>query len=703
MDTRCILGFQTSGGERYLMKDVERKPLASTRLHPTRGIASGTDDFFMRTLLLQTDQHSPSWIEAALRERDHDVHAYADVESARRGFLEESFPLVVLAGPFEANLDLCRWIRATESDEATTATTIVAVLDDATPSLLQDILVAGADDYVLTSLGPDRLHARLSFVERNALVKTLRARAEQELATRARQQAVVAELGRRALGGDDLAAFMNFAVRATAEALGVSHCKVLERVDAQTLVLRAAYGWPPELIGKATVGTDASTQAGYALLSTFPVVVEDLPHETRFKGTDLLHRYGILSGISIVIGVDGEPYGVLGAHDTEHRRFLKHDISFLQSVANVLADAISRRRAEDALRESEARNRAILETTVDAVITADAEGRILSFNQAAERIFGYTAAEVLGQNLKVLMPPPYREEHDGYMRSYRETGRRRIIGIGREVMGLRKDGTTFPMDLAVSEVYLGDRVIFTGIIRDITERRQLEQEILQISDQERRRIGQDLHDGLGQMLTGIGLISQNLARKLKASGAPIAEEMAEITDLIREADQYARALAKGLVPVELEANGLPAALRRLTENARRLFGITCTLEETGNVPLHDNTAAIHLYRIAQEAVSNAVKHGRATQVRVRLALGDEQVRLYVHDNGVGFPDELPAERGMGVRIMHYRARIIGATLEIWRDPTGGTVVTCTLPRNRYAAARTSPRSTSRQTQQAPMP
>src|SRR5690606_18013360 len=182
-----------------------------------------------------------------------------------------------------------------------------------------------------------------------------------------------------------------------------------------------------------------------------------------------------------------------------------------------------------------------------------------------------------------------------------------------------------------------------------------------------------------------------------------AEEMAEITDLIREADQYARALAKGLVPVELEANGLPAALRRLTENARRLFGITCTLEETGNVPLHDNTAAIHLYRIAQEAVSNAVKHGRATQVRVRLALGDEQVRLYVHDNGVGFPDELPAERGMGVRIMHYRARIIGATLEIWRDPTGGTVVTCTLPRNRYAAARNSPRSTSRQTQQAPMP
>ena len=655
----------------------------------------------MRTLLLQTSPGAQAWIHEALQARGHAVDAIDEPSAAWRAYASANHSLVVLAGDLDANLDLCRRIRDRDGDDATT---VVAVLEEAEAPLLQAVLDAGADDYVLTSMGPERMHARLAFIERNAQVKTLRAQAEAELAERARQQAVVAELGRRALAGESLEAFMTFAVEATAEALGLTHGKVLERIDPEMLVLRAAYGWPAELVGRATVGTHTGSQAGYTLHSTFPVVVEDLRRETRFEGTALLHDHGIVSGISVVIGGDAEPYGVLSVHAAEPRAFRRHDVSFLQSVANVLADAIERRRSEHALRESEGRNRAILETTVDAVITADADGIVLSFNRAAEQIFGYEAGEVIGQNLMMLMPPPYREEHDGYIRSYHETGRRKIIGIGREVTGLRKDGSTFPMDLAVSEVRLPDRVIFTGIIRDITERRRLEQEILQISDQERRRIGQDLHDGLGQMLTGIGLISQNLARKLKANGMPGADEVTEITDLIREADQFARALAKGLVPVELEANGLTAALQRLTENAERLFAITCTFEEVGAVPLHDSNAAIHLYRIAQEAVSNAVKHGKASHVRVSLALGDEQVRLHVQDDGIGFPEELPKERGMGVRIMQYRARIIGATLEIWRDPAGGTVLTCTQPRNPSAATRSTPRNGSRRkTKQAQIP
>src|SRR5690606_12361708 len=167
--------------------------------------------------------------------------------------------------------------------------------------------------------GPERMNARLAFIERNAHVKAQRAMAEAELVARARQQAVVAELGRRALAGDDLQTFMTFAVRATAEALGATHCKVLERVDADTLVLRAAYGWPAGLVGRATVGTHTGSQAGYTLHSTFPVVVEDLRHETRFPGTALLHDHGIASGISIVIDGDGEAYGVLSAHTTEPR------------------------------------------------------------------------------------------------------------------------------------------------------------------------------------------------------------------------------------------------------------------------------------------------------------------------------------------------------------------------------------------------
>ncbi len=347
-----------------------------------------------------------------------------------------------------------------------------------------------------------------------------------------------------------------------------------------------------------------------------------------------------------------------------------------------------------ALQESEARAQAILETTVDGIITIDADGRIESFNQAAEDIFGYEADEVIGENVKMLMPPPYREEHDQYLRSYHETGRRKIIGIGREVTGKRKDGSTFPMDLAVSEVELGDRTIFTGIVRDISERRRLEKEILNVSEQERRRIGQDLHDGLGQMLTGIGLLSQDVARDLEEEGHDRADDMAEITEHIKEADQYARDLSHGLIPVDVEANGLPEALRRLSTNAERLFDVSCDFQEVDRALVHDNTVATHLYRIAQEAVNNAVRHGEADHLTIRLAAGDEQIRLQVRDDGSGFDDDEIGEGGMGIHIMNYRARIIGGTLDMNSTLGEGTVVTCTLPRTAHTVEDGEPAEAS---------
>jgi PAS domain S-box-containing protein len=144
-------------------------------------------------------------------------------------------------------------------------------------------------------------------------------------------------------------------------------------------------------------------------------------------------------------------------------------------------DMSARVQAEEALRERDARIHAILDTTVDAIITIDEHGTIVSFNLAAERIFGYATAEVLGQNVSILMPSPYREEHDGYLARYLRTGEKRIIGIGREAVGRRKDGTTFPIDLAVSEVRLGNRRLFTGIVRDITERKQAEEDRLRLA------------------------------------------------------------------------------------------------------------------------------------------------------------------------------------------------------------------------------
>jgi signal transduction histidine kinase len=239
------------------------------------------------------------------------------------------------------------------------------------------------------------------------------------------------------------------------------------------------------------------------------------------------------------------------------------------------------------------------------------------------------------------------------------------------------------MDLAVSEVELGDRTIYTGIVRDISERRRLEKEILNVSEEERRRIGQDLHDGLGQMLTGIGLLSQDLARQLEEEDHPRADDMKEITEHIKEADQYARDLSHGLIPVDVEGHqpsALPEALRRLASNAERLFNVECSFRAVDAAAPLENAVATHLYRITQEAVNNAVRHGDADHIRIVLAVGDDQVRLRVRDDGTGFEAVDPSDAGMGLRIMNYRARIIGGTLDVSSTPGEGTAVTCTLPR-----------------------
>jgi len=162
--------------------------------------------------------------------------------------------------------------------------------------------------------------------------------------------------------------------------------------------------------------------------------------------------------------------------------FLKEEKNLISAVAQRLGTFIEQRRLNEALRNSESRIRTIVNTAVDGIITADSRGSIKSFNPAAEKVFGYTEKEVIGKNLKILMPSPYRDEHDTYLANYLRTGKRKMIGKGREAVARRKDGTTFPMDLAVSEMRLGEERMFTGIVRDITERKLAEEELLKAKE-----------------------------------------------------------------------------------------------------------------------------------------------------------------------------------------------------------------------------
>jgi PAS domain S-box-containing protein len=343
-------------------------------------------------------------------------------------------------------------------------------------------------------------------------------------------------------------------------------------------------------------------------------------------------------------------------------------------------DVTERRRAELALRENEARLSAVVGTAVDAIITIDERGVIDSVNPATERLFGYRNEEVVGRNVSLLMPEPYRSEHDGYLDRYLRTGKARIIGIGRDVVGMRKDGSTFPLTLSVSEFHIGPRRMFTGIIHDISNRRRLEQEILEASANEQRRIGHELHDGICQQILGASFGMEVLAQRLEAGRA--TKEVASVRklmDLLNDTLTQARALSHGLNPIDLRAGGLAKALADLAARVSDTFRIECRFHEDGQVELADSATSTHLFRIAQESISNAIKHGKPKRIEVRLnGTPDGWLTLTVSDNGKGIPAALPETEGRGLQIMQYRAALIGATVVIRPGKRGGTIVTCRL-------------------------
>lgn len=343
-------------------------------------------------------------------------------------------------------------------------------------------------------------------------------------------------------------------------------------------------------------------------------------------------------------------------------------------------DVTEAEKVRDALYASEERAQGVLATAVNAIITISERGVIETVNEATERIFGYSRQEMLGHNISMLMPSPYREQHHGYMERYKRTGERRIIGIGREAVGQRKDGSIFPLDLSVGEVKLPNGRIFTGIIRDLTERKKLEEKILSISEEEQARIGQDIHDDLCQQLAAIGCLAKVVYQRLTASGSPEALQLAEITRLITSANVRARGMSRGLMPVVLDSAGLMAALADLASGTERIFRVSCPFRCDPPVNVSDNKAATQLYRIAQEAVANAIKHSQAERIEISLSLVDGMIDLSIRDNGRGIPDHAGEKgTGMGLLTMSHRARMIGGTLTVTPDRFSGTVVQCLAP------------------------
>jgi len=216
------------------------------------------------------------------------------------------------------------------------------------------------------------------------------------------------------------------------------------------------------------------------------------------------------------------------------------------------------------------------------------------------------------------------------------------------------------------------------LCKEIERRRKLEKEILEISEKEQRRIGRELHDSLGQQLTGIAIISKVLEQKLARQSLSEAANAKEIAQLVNEAINQTRQLSRGLHPVSLDDDGLMSALQALAATTQNVFGVACIFTCDTPVAVKDPSVATHLYRIAQEAITNAVRHGQTRRIAVRLTATDDRTELTVENDGRDFPARLPKSRGMGLQVMSYRAEMIGGTLTVRRRSGGGTKVTCTL-------------------------
>jgi PAS domain S-box-containing protein len=334
-------------------------------------------------------------------------------------------------------------------------------------------------------------------------------------------------------------------------------------------------------------------------------------------------------------------------------------------IHGVAFDITELKQTEQTLQEERNVVSAILDTVGALVVVLGPEGRIMRSNRACERISGYAADAMRGRPFGELfsMPGDLAERRDFESDLITADSARRRIAWST---------TTLPGTGAAPAC-----VIATGI--DITDRKRTEEAILEVSAGVQRQIAQDLHDGLGQHLTGIAFMSKVLEQKLADAQQPEAATAAAIVRLVNEAIDTTRELSRGLLPVVAEAHGLTSALKRWAAEIEHLYHIPCEVRCTEPIAIADVRTATHLYHIGQEAMTNAIRHAHPTRLLVTLTHESGTGTLTIEDDGHGLPPAPPGHGGLGLQIMSYRASMIGGSLAVERRDAGGTIVCCRFP------------------------
>jgi PAS domain S-box-containing protein len=534
-----------------------------------------------------------------------------------------------------------------------------------------------------------------------------RKRVEDELATRMRQRAVLSQLSQRALAGGDLDALMDEAVRLVARTFEVEYCKVLELLpDGNALLLRAGVGWKEGLVGHGTVSAGIESQAGYTLLSDGPVIVEDLRKETRFSGPPLLYEHGAVSGISVIIQSRGRPFGVLGAHTIQKRKFTQDDVHFLQAVANILSSAIERKRAQEALRAASLYARSLIEASLDPFVTISADGKVMDVNKATELVTGVSREHLIGSDFS-----DYFTEPDKAREGYKE-----VFSKGWVTdypLAIRHTSGRVTEVLYNATVYKNEVGEVQGVFaaaRDVTELRRAEEKLktymakLEWSNRELQDFAFVASHDLQEPLRKIQVFGDQLKTKYTE---PLGDEGRDYLERMHSAANRMQALIQALLnysrvttkaepfsPVDLSSliREVVTDLETGIEEARGRVEV----ENLTNLEADPN----QMRQLFQNLIANALKFRREEKPVVKVygeqsPAGDTRFQIFVEDNGIGFDEKYldriftPFQRlhgrgiyegtGIGLAICRKIVERHGGSITAKSTPGKGSTFIVTLP------------------------
>jgi PAS domain S-box-containing protein len=467
---------------------------------------------------------------------------------------------------------------------------------------------------------------------------------------------------------------MNNAVSLVAETLDVEYGKVLELLpDGNHFLLRAGVGWKKGLVGHATVSTGTDSQAGYTLLSSKPVIVDDLRTEKRFNGPPLLTDHGVVSGISVIIHSKDKPWGVMGVHTTQQRKFDEDDINFFQSIANILSEAIGRKQAEETLRESEEKYRDLYDSAPDMYHSLDKDGIIKDCNETMAKMLGYQKDEIVGRPLTDFLTEESTTlfERD-FPKLNKEKGK---INVEREYV--RKDGSTFIAGLNVfSEFENGGTLIGTKTIsRDVTEQRKIEEalkkayvDLKSLDELKGNLIANVTHE----LRTPITIVEsaielamdegdeKNKKELLTMAIGALARQDTIVGDLI-EASQ----LGMGILELEFESVDLTHNLDRIIAEFDPVF---IKREMKTEVHIEKGLPSVRanqkqLEHVLRNLINNSIKFNKkGGKISLSAAKKGKFVEVVIKDTGIGIPkDKLPKIFDNFYQVDSSTVRVYGGT------------------------------------------